>query len=71
MICNDAELKRTLSRLAKFRRAIAERREDLRRSSFVDERTDRELCDLKATCQSLEDEVSLYESRIARTWVPA
>jgi hypothetical protein len=71
MIFNDSEFKRTLARLAELRRAVAVRREDLRRSSFVDERADRELCNLKANCQSLEDEVSLYESRIARTWVPA
>jgi hypothetical protein len=71
MIRNDSEFQRTLGRLAEFRCAIAKRQEDLRRSSFVDEQTDRELCDLKATCQSLEDEVSLYQSRIARTWAPA
>lgn len=71
MIREDSEFQRTLNRLTECRRAIAERRDLLRRSSFVEEWADRELCELKETCQSLEDDVSLYESRIARTWVPA
>jgi len=71
MIRNVSEYKRTLARITECHLEIVDRREHLRHTDCRDDQADEVLRRLSATCANLKDEVSKFESRTARTWVPA
>jgi hypothetical protein len=71
MIRNDSQYKRTLARITECHLEIVDRREQLRQSGCSDDEADEVMCRLQSMCRNLEDEISTYERRTARTWVPA
>ena len=71
MIRDVSEYKRTLARITECHLEIVDRREHLRQMGCRDEQSDEVLSRLKATCRNLKDDVSTFENRTARSWVPA
>jgi len=70
MIRNELEFKRTVRRLTELHLQLVDQRERLQLAGLEDEQIEELTGNLTAMCRQFEDDIALYESRMARTWVP-
>lgn len=71
MIRNELEYQSTVARLDEEQMELIGKREQLRLAGLQEEQIDQMVGNLISGCQKLEEEISTYERRNARTWVPA
>ena len=69
MIRHELEYKRTIARVTELHLQLVDQRERLQLAGLEDEQIEQMIGNLSARCRQLEDDIAVYESRLARTWV--
>jgi hypothetical protein len=71
MIRTEVEFKRTVARVTELHLQLVDLREQLQLAGLEDEQIEEMTGGLSAKCRQFEDDIAIYERRMARTWVAA